>query len=249
MILDGHAHVGKGRKKWLEPSQLIDQMDRHGVDKAVVCPIEEHIVIYNKEGNDYILETVRSFPDRLIGFASVNPWFGAPALEELRRAIGEGLRGLKLNSCLQGFHITDEILYPLVEQAAELRIPIYFHTGTMVCAEPFQLAYLARRYPQVKFIMGHAGASDFWNDVIPATRRTPNLYLETSKTTPVTIMGMIEGESALHERVVFGSNLPTSSYPLELAKVREAICDKDLLEQIMGKNMMALLEGQGGDVG
>jgi predicted TIM-barrel fold metal-dependent hydrolase len=74
---------------------------------------------------------------------------------------------------------------------------------------------------------------------------SPNLFIETSKTTPVTIMGMIAGNPSLSERVVFGSNLPTSSYALELAKVREAIIEKDLLEKIMGKNMMALLEGRG----
>jgi predicted TIM-barrel fold metal-dependent hydrolase len=241
VIVDGHVHVGRGRKKSLEPRQLINLMDDNGVDKAIVCPVDEYIAIYNRQGNDYILDAVKEFPDRLFGFATVNPWYELQALEELHRAFGEGLHGLKLHSCLQGFHITDNIIYPIVELAVEQKKPMYFHTGTMVCAEPFQLAYLAQRYPTGKFIMGHAGASDFWNDVIPAVQTSPNLLIETSKTTPVTIMGMIEGDPSLSERVIFGSNLPTSSYTLELAKVREVIKDTSLLEKILGKNVMALL--------
>lgn len=241
MIIDGHAHIGIGREKSLEPNQLIAQMDENGVGRAVVCPVEEHIILHNKEGNDYLLEAVRAYPDRLIGFASVNPWYGVSALEELKRARDEGLRGLKLHPRIQGFAITSDIVFPLIELAGELDMPVYFHTGTYICAQPFQLAQLACLYPEVSFIMGHSGASDFWNDVIPATRIAPNVYLETSKTTPVTIMGLVSKESALRERVIFGSNLPTSSYPLELAKVREAIADENLRAMILGENAMRLL--------
>ena len=246
MIVDGHAHLGKGREKWLEPTQLVAQMDAYGVNKAVVCPVEEYIILFNRDGNDYLQKAVQAYPDRLIGFASVNPWYGASATEELKRAIGQGLRGLKLHPRIQGYAITNEIVYPLIELAAELDIPVYCHTGTYVCAEPFQLAHLARHYPEVNFIMGHSGAADFWNDVIPAARSTSNVYLETSKTSPVTVMGLVSQETALRERVVFGSNLPTSSYPLELAKIREAISDDELRTNILGKNIMRLLKASGG---
>ncbi len=46
-------------------------------------------------------------------------------------------------------------------QWQEYRVPVYFHTGTMIMAEPFQLRELAGEFPNVNFIMGHSGNTDF----------------------------------------------------------------------------------------
>jgi len=247
MIVDGHAHLGLGREKQLTPHQLIEQMDRYGVNLAVVCPVDEYIVLHNREGNDYILEAVREHPDRLIGFAVANPWYGSQAVEELRRAISEGLRGLKLKSSIQGFSISDEIVYPLIEAATKLHIPIYCHTGTPIFAMPFQLAHLAARYPEVDFIMGHSGASDFWNDVPPVLEMCPNIYVETSKIPPSTIFLLLSHNLTWAERIIFGSNIPVSSYGIELGKINDVVSDREVRAKILGVNMLRLLGGKVND--
>src|SRR5262245_22985811 len=60
-------------------------------------------------GNDYVAGVVEKYPDRFIGFASVDPWKGQAALKELERAVKElGLRGLKLHPTSQAFFPNDE---------------------------------------------------------------------------------------------------------------------------------------------
>lgn len=54
MIIDAHAHLGQGRYKSLAPEELLRQMDEHGIDRAVICPVEEQIILHNREGNDFI---------------------------------------------------------------------------------------------------------------------------------------------------------------------------------------------------
>ena len=57
---------------------------------------------------------------------------------------------------------------------------VYAHTGTPITAEPFQLAELARTFPDVPMVMGHMGYTDFWYDAVPAALQSENIYLETS---------------------------------------------------------------------
>ena len=78
MIIDSHTHAweywpyeppvpdhnSRGRVE-----QLLWEMDRNGVDKAVlVCARIEH----NPHNNDYVAEQIRAYPDRLVQFADVD---------------------------------------------------------------------------------------------------------------------------------------------------------------------------------
>jgi len=239
MIIDAHAHLGQGRYKSLTADALLEQMDQNDVDRAVVCPVEEQIVYRNREGNDQILAAVRAHPDRLVGFAVASPWHGEESVEELRRALGEGLRGIKLHPVIQGFSPNDAIVFPLIEIAAEAGVPVYSHTGTAHFGEPFKLAELARRYPEVTFIMGHSGASDFWYDLPRSQEFAPNILFETSRNNPGNYRRMMLTLGA--DAIVFGSNAPESLYPLELASVRDLISDEDALNKILGLNMARAL--------
>jgi hypothetical protein len=241
-IIDAHCHIGQGRYKRLDPSELIAMMDENGIERAVVCPVEEHITVYNREGNDYILQAVQDHPGRLIGFATVNPWYGDRAVEELRRAIGEGLRGLKLNSTLQGYFINDEIVYPLMEAAQELDIPVYFHTATPIFSLPLQLADLAGEFPGVRFIMGHAAASDFWIDAAPAARMFDNIFIESSLRSGSAVLRNLVDELGA-ERLMFGSDTPCSTMAVELAKIDSLELSPADKEMVLAETALRVLGG------
>ena len=75
----------------------IKDMDEAGVDKAVIVAIDAETTYKYKVSNELIADTVKLYPDRLIGFASVDPNKGFVAIEELKKAVtGLGLKGLKL---------------------------------------------------------------------------------------------------------------------------------------------------------
>jgi uncharacterized protein len=240
MIIDAHCTIGFGRHIRFSAADLVQKMDQAGIDRAVIGPVNEHITVYNREGNQYIHEAVSRFSGRLIGFATANPWYGPPAVDELRRAFDDGLRGLTLNTALQGYFIHDELVHPLIHVAAEYQAPVYFHTATPIFALPFQLAELARCFPQVNFIMGHLGAADFWTDVVPAASQSPNIYLETSLRSGIaTIRNAVKAVGA--GRVLFGSSAPESEPEIELAKLRLVELPPDQERQVLGNNMLRLL--------
>jgi len=238
-ILDGHCHIGEGHDMSLSPEALIREMDASGVARAVVCPMDRYIAVYNREGNDFVFRAVREFPDRLIGFATVNPWYGDAAREEADRALDMGASGLKFNPSLQGFLLNDRIVHPLVERARDARVPVYFHTGTPVHSMPFQLVNLAELFPEVCFVMGHGATTDLWNDAVPAARRAPNIYVDTSLNAPASIRRITEAIGP--ERVFFSSNVPSCSLGVEVEKVHLAISEPEARRMIFRDTLLRLL--------
>ncbi len=162
-IIDIHSIIGPGCPEESRPvDQTLREMDSAGVAVSWICPSAAYAAVLNREGNKFIAETVKNSKERFIGCAVVNPWFGNEGVIDLQRAFEDGLRVFYLHPLLQGFQISDPIIHPLVETAIVYGAPIYDHTGTPVCSEPFQMAALARRFPKGKFIMWHMGYADFW---------------------------------------------------------------------------------------
>ena len=240
-IVDARCTIGDGRVASLSPDDLVRLLDANGVEAAVVGPPDRCLAVANREGNDFVLAACRRHPERLIGFATVNPWYGADAVAELRRAADAGLRGLILHPKLQGFLLADTVADPVVAVAAELGLPVWSPTGTPVHAMPLQLTELARRFPEARFLMGHMGHSDFWLDSIPAVAAAPNLYAELSYKQPHAIEAAVTTLGP--KRCVFGSDAPFNDLRLELEKLAAAAMDEPARALVAAGTLLSLLEG------
>lgn len=238
-IIDAHCHIGRGCGYSLSVDDLLKDMDVNGVECAVVVPTDRCIAVYNKEGNNEVIEAARANPDRLIPFATVNPWFGEQAIDELRRSFDKGAAGLKLHPVLQGFSIIDEISFAVVELSIEHRKPVYFHTGTPVHSTPFQLAELAMRYPEGQFIMGHAAYADYWNDVSATVKCVPNITIETSLHL-ASFLKTLHGELGA-DKLIYGSDSPKTSMRVEIDKIARYIEPEADRSAIFSGNISRLL--------
>jgi predicted TIM-barrel fold metal-dependent hydrolase len=136
--------------------------------------------------------------------------------------------------------------YQLVERVIELRGVIMQHTwfktgGKQGPGEstPSELAELAAKYPEQKFLCAHAGGD--WEQGIRAVAESPNVLVETSGFDATA--GFIE--MAVRElgagRIVFGSHLPSRSLGTELGKVVGAEISDEDRKRILGENYRRLL--------
>ena len=244
MIFDLHCHFSAAffryREYRMNAEDLLRAMDEHGVERAVVSSAGEFAAHWNRPGNDEIAALVRRFPQRFVGFATINPWMRAAARDELRRARDTlGLKGLVLHPMLQGFEANDPLVFPLVGEAVRLAMPIYVIGGAPLLAIPYKIADLAGRYPEGRFILGHAGW-DFHFDVLYCLEAHGNLWAETSKNelSNLEAIARVIGP----ERLVFGSDYPFSTYHSEIEKIRllPGLSSNDI-EKILGLNALRLL--------
>jgi len=174
--------------------------------------------------NDEVAEIVRRFPGRFIGFASVDPWKGKRAVEEIERAITElGLKGAKFHPGVQAFHPNDPRFYPLYAKISELGVPALFHTGTnglgagvaggmgikLDYTRPIYLDQVAADFPALTIIGAHP-AWPWHEEMLAIIGHKANVLMDLSGWSPKYIPKVImdEARTRLQDRILFGSDYP-----------------------------------------
>jgi uncharacterized protein len=242
MTIDGYCTLGVDREYDLDEGALLAAMDRAGVERAIIAAVDRLLAVDNRVGNDLMLRAARAYPERFIPSCAANPWYGDKGLAELHRALSEGARMLVLHPAVQGYQANDELVWPLLEAASAERVPVYVHTGPPGSATPWQVVDLAERFPALDLIVGHCGATDFWNDAAHAGKAQPNVYLESSLARP--FIFSLHLEAVGHEKGIMGSSAPLNELEFEWEQMRQVL---PLAAQaaVCGGNLSALLGKRG----
>jgi predicted TIM-barrel fold metal-dependent hydrolase len=242
MKIDCYCTIGIDREYDLTPDQLLTDMDFLQIDKAVIAPVDRCMSVYNKRGNDYILEQADKRPDRFIPGISVNPWYGEEGVEEFCRCIKAQTKILILHPLVQGYQANSNIVDGILSLAEKSSIPVYVHTGAPGNSTPWQIIDLAERFPGLDFIMGHCGATDFSNDVLVSVEQVSNVYLESSLARPFGFINYAKkvGDS----RCIFGSYAPLNDMKYEWQKTEEIMSLKDW-PGVYGNTLAGLLAKRG----
>ncbi|MBT4868415.1 MAG: amidohydrolase family protein, partial [Planctomycetaceae bacterium] len=196
-----------------------------------------------------ILKPFERWPKMLLGMIQVNGNDVKASLDAINRWIGDGpMLGVYFPGGGPGaLSCTHRNFTPLIERVAELKGVIMQHTWFITggkrspgASTPSELAEVARRFPEQKFLCAHAGGE--WQRGIRAVRGSKNILVETSGFDASA--GFIE--MAVRElgadRIVFGSHLPSRSLGTELGKVIGADISERAKQQILGENYRALLQ-------
>ncbi|MEK6323376.1 MAG: amidohydrolase family protein [Acidobacteriota bacterium] len=178
--------------------------------------------------NDEVASFIESYPERLIGIASVDLYRPMDAVRELRRCVRElGFRGLRIVPWLWNLPPDDRRYYPLYTECVELGIPFCLqvgHTGPLCPSEPGRpipyLDHVALEFPELQIVAGHIGYP--WTaEMISLATKYPNVYIDTSayksSRYPGELVDYLRGHG--RKKVLFGSN-----YPM----LRPAECLRDL---------------------
>jgi len=235
-IIDAHVMLGQEFGLVLDREELLRRMDRHGIRTALARPLGAELAVANRAGNDRVLGA----GPRLAALVSVNPWYGAPALDELERCRGLGAAGLFLHPSRQGFLPTDPVAACVLDRAAEYRWPVMFHTGTYIHSDVLAVAEVARAYPDTPCILGFGGFADMWFEVVSAMRDVPNLWLETSTTLGDGIRAVVRAVGA--NRVLFGSGEPRNRYAAALRTLDRIGLSGPQKEAILSTNAQRLFK-------
>lgn len=243
-LIDAHAHLH------LKPGateELLATMDAHGIERTVVVAggtvspetLAEH---FSRGGssdvtvdNAAVLAACLATNGRLLPFFFANPLHGPEAY----RAAGRRFHGLKLAPIVHGVPFTDPRIQALVEAAGDFGHPIYLHCLPRAGFEVADLAELAKRNPNVRFILGHGGVGhgDFVG--IGQVKPVPNVFFEISGS--FTHATRIAVKALGARRVLFGSEWPLQDPLVEITKLSCLNLPKEDLRRIMRDNVAELL--------
>jgi predicted TIM-barrel fold metal-dependent hydrolase len=243
-IFDAHLHLGNDIDGMVGDYDGLEQvMSEYGISRAFMFCLDEpdrHPGF--RAANDRTLAFAERSAGRLIPFVRLD--LNESPIEEARRCLDAGARGIKLHPRAQKFTATDERLAPVFELAAERRVPILIHAGRGLPPIAAGLATLVERYPEATLILAHAGIADM-AALAGAMAGRKGVFFDTSTWSPVDLLDFYR--QVPPEQVVYASDYPYGQQPssllIALKTARYAGYDDDQLRALLAGNANALADG------
>lgn len=255
---------GAPARKTARAEDVIAAMDASGVDRTLLLGFPWRDPAICALHNDYIIEAVGRYPDRLLGFAIVQPSEGEAAARELARCLDAGLLGCgELGPDGQGFRLESiHDLGPVAEALIAARRPLLTH-----CSEPLGHDYAgkgtvwpqflyqaARNFPDLLLVGAHWGGGLPFYELMPEVAAAMhNVYYDSAASTYLYRFDVFRQVAAVTgaDRILWATDYPLLGQARFLERTRGAgLSDADL-GLVIGGNAARLLRldtGRAGEV-
>jgi len=277
MIIDFHTHVfppqiKKNRSKYIDSDpcfailyseknaklatadELIASMDKAGVDISVIVNIGWTTHELCVETNDYILESIARYPQRLIGFCTVQPHSYEAAITEIERCAKAGIRGVgEIRPDIQLFDLRDEeVIEPLIKVIRKHKLILLTHASEPVghnypgkgAITPDMLYPFITSYPDLTIVCAHWGGGLPFYALMPEVKQAMNnVFFDTAASpflySPQIYNQVIQLVGA--ERILFGSDYPLLTQSRLLEEIRSLDLPEATRDLILSGNAQRLL--------
>ena len=234
MIIDMLSHIGKRKGSVCYVQEVLDMMDRSGVDKCMICSQLETI------DNEYIYDCCQNHPEKVFGFSVINPW-DIDGEEELEKCFRDyGFYGVKLNAIRFGYSADrHSVLDPFFDLCRSYGKIAVVHNMSDLFSIPDKWGEIARVYPDVPILLYHMGVPYMVDSAIDLAYRYDNVFLGSACTFAPAIKKAYEKVGAT--KIMYASDAPFVSMEQEIDKIRYVVKSESDLELILGKNAQQLL--------
>jgi len=242
------------KSKLVTTDELIASMDRAGVDRSVILNICWTTHELCLETNDYILESISRYPQRLVGFCSVQLQSLEVALKEIERCIRGGIKGVgELRPDMQLFDISDkQLIKPLVDMMKKHNLIMLIHTSEPVGhlypgkgkITPEVLYPFIVDNPELTVICSHWGGGLPLYALMPEVKRAiANVYFDTAAS-PLLYSTQIYkqvGQLIGADKILFGSDYPLLEQENGFKEVKSSNLPEETINMILSGNARKLL--------
>lgn len=238
--------------------EMMYYVDRMGVEHVVSVDIggtlQEPLMTmpYDNDLRDLLVK----HSDRVSGIVPIDPGFPEESCAKMEKWIKNGpcigikyVGGNKLGITCD--HPNND---QIIRYASELDAAIYIHTwikvggtpaypgGANLSGEstPMHVATLAKRFPDIRMICGHAGGD--WELATKAIRPYENVLFEFAGADPHSGSVDLAVNELGADRIVWGGHGPSRSYSTEISKVLDASVSHDDQMKIFGRNYRGLVK-------
>jgi hypothetical protein len=276
MIIDAHTHIfspeiisrrddicysdacfrllySHPKAKMYAAEELIQNMDDRGISKSVVLNIGWESQAICRRTNDYIIESVARFPDRLIGFCAVQPNDTKDAIREIERCSACGIKGIgELRPDVQGFDLNqNESMDAIIEAIISHKMVLSLHASEPVGHEyagkgnvvPGLLYEFIKEYPELKVVLAHFGGGLPFYELMPEVKQfLKNTYYDTAAAPFLygsNIYNALENITG-NEKLLFGSDWPLIDPDRVIEQIKAAGLGKEQTENILYGNASRL---------
>ncbi|OGS18369.1 MAG: hypothetical protein A3J83_06410 [Elusimicrobia bacterium RIFOXYA2_FULL_40_6] len=173
-MIDIHTHIGRLllNRPWLTAEKLISAMNKSGIEKSVVLPVENPEELDYYVTTEYVLQECSRYRKRLIPFCGIDPRHRYPPKSKLmafnpfpiiKEYVKCGCKGV--GESLAGIPIDDPMNEAVYDACNRLKLPILIHIDSWINRDRHGLPGLekmASKYKLVKFILHGPG---WWKEM------------------------------------------------------------------------------------
>ncbi len=245
-IIDAHAHVGQYGAFYNgdgSAEAMIASADLLGVSRMAVSACLA-IAGDVRAGNRLVYDATERFPERFLGYVTVNPRYPEEIPALLEEGFEKGAIGVKLHPALHGVPVEGDGYRAAWEEVSRRGAVLVTHTWGMDGDSSVEkTARVAEKFAGAHVIFGHTGGMDpgVIDDAIVVIRETPNAYADTCGSAHP--WGFVEKcvEAGLGHRLLYASDVPFLDAAPSLGKVVYAEISDEEKRDILGRNMLRIL--------
>ena len=212
-VIDAHIHLGEDIDGMVgDRDELLAIQRAYRIVRSFVFCLDEpdrHPAF--RAANDRTLAHAAAAADELVPYVRLD--LDETPIEEARRCIDLGARGIKLHPRAQRFLPDDPRLEPVFALAAERRVPVLIHGGRGLPPIADSLGRLLDRHCPPALIIAHAGIVD-----LAAMARNfagrPGVFFDTSVWSALDLLDLYR--LVPPEQVVYASDYPSGRQPNSL---------------------------------
>ena len=195
MIIDTHIHIGgKAGTFDMKESDVLYAIQTYHIDKAIVSNADSlefdanHVILPEKlqvsqyNSNVRMINFARNNSSRLYAAAWIKP-----NTERLDKQFSELLKrnldivkAIKVHPFYSALAFNNEKMYEYIELARKLNLPMITHTANDKFSNPELVFEMAKKYPDVRFIMAHLELDSDNKRATELCAQLPNLYADTA---------------------------------------------------------------------
>jgi predicted TIM-barrel fold metal-dependent hydrolase len=249
------ARVYSGEKvKIATTEDLIDSMDRDGVDVSVIVNYSWTTHALCIETNDYILESVARYPGRLVGFCAVNSLVDDASLMEIERCVRAGAKGVgELRPDTQPLDFKKKnIIKPFADLVRQLKLIISTHASEPVghmypgkgTATPGLLVDFIANLPGIPIVCAHWGGGLPFYELMPEVRKAmEDVYFDTAISPFLYRPEIYQHISQIigADRIIFGSDFPVIAQRRLLDEINAVGFSEKARDEVLASNVRRLL--------
>ncbi len=236
-------------------TDLLSAMDEGGVEKSVVFGFPWNQSGTFRRHNDYIMEAVLRYGDRLIGFGCFG-LAGEGIVRETERCLSGGLSGIGELALYQSGIDSEALkrLAPVMKVCRDQDVPVLIHTNEPVGHDypgktPILLSQIydmVRAFGENRIVLAHWGGGIFFYSLLKKAVKESlaNVWFDTAAS-PFLYDPEVYGlacRTVGAEKILFGSDYPLIKPARYFREIDEAGLDAGLKEKICGLNAASLLK-------
>jgi len=247
-------HYSPPEAKLATAEELIASMDKDGVDLSIALNIGWVSQELCVKTNDYILDSVSRYPNRLIGFCSIQPKAGDAAIAELERCAKAGARGVgEMKSDMQGFDLADTATMKfIIDTMVKYNLVFLTHSSEPVGHQyigkgsitPDILYSFILNFPNLKLVCAHwGGGLPFYALMPEVAKALANVSFDTAATVFLYQPQIFKQVSDIigSDKILFGSDYPLIPQSRIITQIQSVELPEEDKDRILGGNAQKLL--------